>query len=332
MESIQKYLSNLSLGDTTVFENLTMFSVSAPSDGSLEYMTLNEALALGVARVSEKSWGGSVPELRFKNLADLPVLILDGEELVGAKQNRTVNLTVLAPAKKTIIIPVSCVEAGRWHDQTTHFEMADHHHFAVGRAAKVASVSRSLRCSGSRVSDQGRVWDDIAAKAGRMDARSATGAMDEIFSRHRGRVENYVAAFGPGESQTGAIFAIGSEVAGIDLFDRRSTLAAVLPKLIRSYAVDAMEESKGEGELATRDDAESFLGRIAETEIETYEAVGLGSDLRLKGTDLVGGGLSVDGELIHLAAFALNEENQNGTGGPGRMLRMSARRKTFHRA
>jgi hypothetical protein len=41
--------------------------------------------------------------------------LLDGEELIGAKQNRALNLTILAPAKQVIVIPVSCVEAGRWH-------------------------------------------------------------------------------------------------------------------------------------------------------------------------------------------------------------------------
>jgi hypothetical protein len=332
MKTIRKYMSQLELGDTKVFENLKMFSISAPSEGSLEYMTLNEALALGVARVSEKSWGGSVPELRFKNSGDLPVLILDGEELVGAKQNRTVNLTVLAPAKKTITIPVSCVEAGRWQDQSTHFEMADHHHFALGRAAKMASVSHSLRCAGSRVSDQQRVWADISAKAERMDACSATGAMDEIFDRHRGRVEDYVAAFRSVATQTGALFAIGSKIAGLDLFDRKSTLAAMLPKLVRSYAIDAMERSRGEAEPATGDDAKSFLDKVAETEIETYGAVGLGNDLRLRGEGLVGGGLAVDGELIHLAAFALTDQGEDERGGMGRMLRMSARRSSFHRA
>lgn len=332
MKEIQKYLSELGLGEVTVFENLAMFSLSAPSEGTLEYLTLNHAIALGVARVSEKSRGGSVPELRFKNTADLPVLILDGEELVGAKQNRTVNLTVLAPARKTITIPVSCVEAGRWHGLSSHFEMADHHHFARGRAVKVASVSRSLRRQGCRFSDQGRVWADIAAKAGRMEAPSATQAMGEIFHRHRGRVDDYVAAFSPASTQTGALFAIGSEVVGLDLFDRRSTLAAVLPKLVRSYAIDAMETSDIGGDLATREDAASFLEKISQTEIETYDAVGLGNDLRLKAPEVVGGGLVVDGELIHLAAFALTDEVEDERGRFGSMLRMSARRRSFYRA
>ncbi len=55
-----------------------------------------------------------MPELRFVNHCERPVLLLDGEELVGAKQNRILNLTVLVPAHQTIVIPVSCVEAGRW--------------------------------------------------------------------------------------------------------------------------------------------------------------------------------------------------------------------------
>lgn len=332
MKDVQKYLSDLSLGEVTVFENLAMFSISAPVEGTLEYLTLNHAIALGVARVSEKSRGGSIPELRFTNKADVPVLILDGEELVGAKQNRTVNLTVLAPAKKTITIPVSCVEAGRWQAQSRHLAPADHHHFALGRAAKVASVSRSLRRAGRRVSDQQQVWADISAKARRMDAGSATQAMDEIFNRHRGKVEDYVAAFRPDPSQTGALFAIGSEIVGLDLFDRRATLAAVLPKLIRSYAVDAMESSNDGGEGATRADAQSFLDKVAETEIEEFDAVGLGSDLRLRGPSLVGGGLAVDGELIHLAAFRTEDEGEDEHEDLGMMLRMSARRRSFFRA
>ena len=48
------------------------------------------------------------------NRGPKPTLIIDGEELVGAKQNRVVNLTILVAAESELIIPVSCVEAGRW--------------------------------------------------------------------------------------------------------------------------------------------------------------------------------------------------------------------------
>jgi len=295
----------------------------------LDYLTLADAMRLEVAKVSEISDGGSVPELLFENSADIPVLIFDGEELIGAKQNRTINLTILAPAGKTIKIPVSCVEAGRWRRESTHLEMSNRNHFARGRAARAATVSRSMRQDGSRRSDQRRVWADISAKASRMEAPSATQAMAEVFDRHRTSLESYVEAFTHGEEQTGALFAIGSEIVGIDLFDRRSTLAAMLPKLVRSYAIDAMENEGEEGTRAKKRDANAFLAKLAEAEIQDYGAVGLGSDIRLASPGVVGGGLVVDGHLMHLAAFVSNPESGNGRAGSSRMVRMSSRRRTY---
>jgi hypothetical protein len=331
VKSVRKQLSQLNLGNQTVFEHLTMFGVEGLSESDLDYLTLADAMKLEVAQVSEISDGGSVPELLFENSADLPVLILDGEELLGAKQNRTVNLTVLAPAGKTIKIPVSCVEAGRWRRESTHFVMSDRHHFARSRARNTAEVSCSLQREHSRRSDQGRVWADISAKAARMRAPSATQAMAEIFDRHRTTLESYVDAFANGESQTGALFAIGSEIVGLDLFDRRSTLAAVLPKLVRSYAIDAMESERGNHEGATTRDATSFLAKLAEAEIETYEALGLGTDIRFAARGLIGGGLVVDDRLIHLAAFAAESDTATARSNSGNMARMRSRRRSYSR-
>jgi hypothetical protein len=331
MQVAANYVSELELGGQARFRNLTMFSLEGPVDGSLDYQTLAEALELGTARVSEISDGGSVPELLFENSGELPVLILDGEELVGAKQNRTVNLTVLAPPRRTIKIPVSCVEAGRWRHQSAHLVMSDRHHFARGRAVRAESVSRSLRLDGSRRSDQGRVWADISAKAARMRAASPTEAMAEIFDRHRQTVDGFVEVFTAGERQTGALFAIGSEVVGLDLFDRPTTLASVLPKLVRSYAIDAVDSSDGNGEPATPGDAEAFLAALAEAEVDCFEAVGLGQDLRLASPGLVGGGLAVDDHLVHLAAFTIERETV-GAGADSRgMASMRFRRSAFRR-
>ncbi len=331
MTLVKKYLSELRLGEPTVFRDLTMFGLDGHPEGNLDYLTLADAMKLEVARVSEISDGGSVPELLFENSADLPVLILDGEELLGAKQNRTVNLTILAPAGRTIKIPVSCVEAGRWRRESTHFVMSNSHHMARSRASRTEAVSCSLQRDGSRRSDQGRVWADISAKAARMAAPSATQAMAEIFDRHRGSLESYVEAFTNGASQTGALFAIGSEIIGLDLFDRRSTLAAVLPKLVRSYAIDAIESEGRDGMGAGKEDAETFLAMLAEAEIETYRAVGLGADLRLASRGVIGGGLAVDDQLVHLVAFATESESVAAGSESGYMARMRSRRRSYSR-
>ncbi len=331
MESVRSTLLALKLGEATTFRSLTLFPLLSGIDGDLDYLTLSDALKHGVARVIEVSEGGSVPELRFENTADLPVLILDGEELVGAKQNRTVNLTILAPAGKTIVIPVSCVEAGRWRHESAEFAMSNRSHFVRGRAAKTETVSESLRYAGHRRSDQGRVWADISAKASRMDAASPTQAMAEIFDRHRSSVEDYVREFKPADLQTGALFAIGKQIVGFDLFDRTATLIGMLPKIVRSYAIDAIELESRADEPPDLELAEAFMKRVTEAEIETYPAVGLGVDLRLAAPGLVGGGLSLDDRLVHLAAFSMEQaapaENTNSRG----MARMRARRSSYRR-
>ena len=63
--------------------------------------------------ITEVDESGTVPELKVVNKSDTMILILDGEELVGTKQNRIVNTTLLIAGKDTVVIPVSCVEQGR---------------------------------------------------------------------------------------------------------------------------------------------------------------------------------------------------------------------------
>ena len=98
MDAIIAALDQLELGSPITAANLTMYPLLLPEESAPGYLTLDEALAAGLASVTEVSESGSVPELLVKNGAAKPVLILDGEELVGAKQNRIVNLTILVAA------------------------------------------------------------------------------------------------------------------------------------------------------------------------------------------------------------------------------------------
>jgi ARG and Rhodanese-Phosphatase-superfamily-associated Protein domain len=176
---------------------------------SLDYLMLAEGLRRGLVTVREISEGGSVPDLVVENRADVAVLIVDGEELVGAKQNRVANLSVLIPAEQTTTIPVSCVEQGRWADASRGFTVTEHLQYARGRAEKLASVQRSMRSAGTRRSDQAQVWNSVREKAAVMGAESPTEAMSAIFERHSEALDGYVEAFAPQDGQVGAIFVVG---------------------------------------------------------------------------------------------------------------------------
>lgn len=85
-KSVESYLLGMELGAGQSFENMTIFELRTSLDGGPEYITLKEALEKGAFTVTEVSEGGSVPELMVANKGDVAVLILDGEELRGAKQ------------------------------------------------------------------------------------------------------------------------------------------------------------------------------------------------------------------------------------------------------
>ena len=113
IKAVGEYLDTLKVGRKQTYKNLTIFPLLSTYRIAVDYLTLDEALGASLLEVTEVDTEGSVPELRVENKYAGMVLIMDGEELVGAKQNRIVNTTILIPPKSTTVIPVSCVEQGR---------------------------------------------------------------------------------------------------------------------------------------------------------------------------------------------------------------------------
>ncbi|HXG57002.1 MAG TPA: DUF6569 family protein, partial [Vicinamibacterales bacterium] len=334
--SIARALSSVTLGHPVSFDNLTMFPLVGPGpvDQAPWYLTLDEAMALEWTEITEVSAEGRVPELRVVNRGPQPVFMLDGEELLGAKQNRVVNLTILVPAESELTIPVSCVEVGRWRVRSRAFTSAPRTQYAAGRAKRMSQVSRSMQMKRGRMSNQAEVWADISEKSSRLGADSPTGAMEEMFSRHADFTERCVETLRPVDRQCGALFLISGQVAGFDLFDRAVTLRRLLPKLVRSAAVDALDGASrrsdihggrdGDGELvasgsdarsaalqgchrdpAARESALQFLAAVRAFVPHVSPALGLGEDHRLVAPHVAGAALIHDEQAIHVSAFTL---------------------------
>ena len=115
----------LQLGEPVTHRGITILPVFPLENPAAAYTTLEDALPRGF-RIAETSDAGSVPELVVENPLDEHVLLYDGEELIGAKQNRILNLSVLVAAGSRTAIPVSCVEVGRWHRRSATFAAAGH--------------------------------------------------------------------------------------------------------------------------------------------------------------------------------------------------------------
>ena len=112
----------LRVGDPLHYEAVVVFPLFADAQGAaVEYRLADEALAEESLAVEEVNEAGSVPFLLVKNQGAVRVLFLEGEELVGAKQNRILNTSVLVAANSQTKIPVSCVEQGRWQYKSRSF-------------------------------------------------------------------------------------------------------------------------------------------------------------------------------------------------------------------
>jgi hypothetical protein len=302
MDPIIAALDQLEVGTPVVAANLSMYPLLLPVESAPGYLILDEALAAGLVSVTEVSESGSVPELLVTNAAPQPVLILDGEELIGAKQNRIVNLTILVAARQTLHIPVSCVEAGRWARRSREFAPAGRAHYATGRARKLVQVSAALRSTGSRLADQGDVWQDIDAKSRRMKAESRTYAAAEMYERSRSKLDEFIERLEAKPRQAGALFTINGIVAGVDVFDCPATWRRSMRKLVQSYGLDALDNAGGPASDAAPQPS-VFMDAIRKAARERFPAIGVGEDVRIDGEAIVGGGLVVDGKTVHLVAF-----------------------------
>jgi len=310
-------LSSIAIGPTVTFESLHMVPLLRVDNGGsaldpdpvrCDYAVLDDAIASRDVEITEVSEQGSVPELRVVNRGSRPTLIVDGEELVGARQNRIVNLTILVAARSELTIPVSCVEAGRWRARSRVFAAAPRAQYASGRARRMAQVTDSLSVSGLYRSDQADVWSGIAQKAAHLGSVSATGAMESIFVDHAAVLDAYVRALTPMNGQVGALFAIGQRIVGFDLFDSDVTLRKLLPKLVRSTAVDAIDDREGHrpaDAVRFRTTCERFLASVRDAPVQSTAALGLGEDVRLTAPGLTGAALIVDQQVVHLTAFAV---------------------------
>jgi hypothetical protein len=87
----------------------------------------------------------------------------------------------------------------------------------------------------------------------------------------------------------------------MDLFDKPETLRVELPKLVRGYAIDALEDKPEE--QVNRADVELWIQKAQAAEYKRFDSPGLGDDVRVSSADMVGSGLIVDECPVHIELY-----------------------------
>src|SRR5262245_18839408 len=272
-------LPKLRVGEPVRHEALSVFPLYTDTCGQVAYRLSDEALSDQSVLVEEISQGGSVPDLLVENKGDLRVLFLEGEELVGAKQNRILNTSVLVPGHSKLTIPVSCVEQGRWRYKSRYFGASGSHSPSKLRRALKASVSRSVKENRGHTSDQGEVWKEVGALHAAHQVVSGTGAMSDAFETYKDRIAATRNQLKYVEGASGLAVAIGEQVISIELFDKPSTCRKVWDRLLSGVVFDALEAGAA-NHLASVTVVEQLLGTTGDLPWETTASVGEGQEFR----------------------------------------------------
>ncbi|HEV8352923.1 MAG TPA: DUF6569 family protein [bacterium] len=294
-------------GEPISYEGLTLVPVFSTARAPFDYTLLAHAVETGTA-VIEEAGNGSVPTLRIVNRGDRPVLLIDGEHLVGVKQNRILNTTILVPAKSSLDIPVSCVEQGRWSAPRGTAKPTSGHLFVAARAAKAEAVTTSVRASGAYRADQGQIWAAVAGGLSALNVASPTSALHDVYEQRSHALGEYLHHLHTKTGQTGVVAAVGGRIMAADLFDRLETLKGLWDRLVSSYAIDAM--TRREQGTVSADDAAAFFARINGATITEHAAVGMGTDVRATGDGLVGSALAAENAFIHVALFQTSRDER----------------------
>jgi hypothetical protein len=331
--SVKSYVSSLSTGDAVTFANMTLLPLFAPvqqpADGEkhkakidagieiaagpveVEYVTLEQGIESGQVHVEEMPGSGSVQEVVVVNDSPLPVVIIDGEEIIGAKQNRLVNTTLVAAANSRITIPVSCVEHQRWSSISHEF---GHRGRIVPhriRAKKMRSVDATLRRGEGHRGDQGEVWSDVHDVHMAFHVESPTNSLSDALDAREHDISEYLDSFPMHESQVGAVVAVNGRAMGFDVVGVQELYARLHRKIVHSYAAQAAMSQHAdharESEEAAADAARKLVSRAGSSQWKRTMSPGDSVELRASNKDITGTAVFHGSRLLHLVVSAVVE-------------------------
>ncbi|ROL57779.1 hypothetical protein D9V84_03415 [Bacteroidetes/Chlorobi group bacterium Naka2016] len=328
--AVASLISNIEFGNPISFESMTVIPLFVNSNGSsLNFLSLNESIESKSLEITETSASGTVPFLLVKNFGENPVVILEGEELIGLKQNRILNTTVVIKEKSETKIPVSCCEAGRWayrrpYTPSERFTISDTSENepvlpeinsesiapALLRASKIEQVTKNLKSSESYHSNQREVWNLIDNYHNRLKSHSQTGALQDAFKKKSNDIYSYEKSFPMIEKQKGVLVLFNGEPVGMDLFYSEKFYSKVHQKLIRGYSLDAILVEKEAKEFDPIAVAKDFLDSILNSNETKRQSATYGWDIRYESDKIAGFSILYDNVVVHSAFFSLTQRGR----------------------
>ena len=240
-----------------------------------------------------------VNRLVLINNSKRPLLLLAGEIVTGGKQDRVIGKDRIVPAESDPVdLSVFCVEPGRWVATSEHFGTSGATYgggSGAGRAPAPSTLMAqpSVRAKAMGDKDQNQVWAEVrkqqqsmavevaAAPAASGEIQSTSSyarvmenkdvkeKVDEIAAPIERNYESLIKQLRDRRA-VGVVVAVNGRIIWADVFASTELLEKYWPKLVRSYASEAVV-TRAKGGEASMAQAEAFLENM-EGRRETIES------------------------------------------------------------
>jgi len=291
--------SEIELLDAQVHKNMAIIPVRTPKNYKFDIMTLKKGFQLGLAEVREME-KSTVNTLIVDNKSSVPLILVDGEEIVGGDQNRIVNATILIAPQHEMKIPVNCTEHGRWGYK---HEFRQSEHIADLRTRRLKAHAKY-----NRENVQQTVWNSIDNLEADYGFSSKTQAMSESYENVKTDLNEFIKAFDIADGQNGVVVIIGGEIKGFEIFFNSEIYREYHEKILKSYLIN----TKINDSVFTinSDAAFELITSVVDSEFSEKPNIGLEKPYEFKGDDGISEIYTYQDEMIHFSYFA-NDESDN---------------------
>lgn len=230
----------------------------------IDVLTLKKGLKLGLVEVKECDTS-EVNTLIVKNRAVTPLILVDGEEVVGGDQNRIINSTVLVDAQSEMEVSVSCSEKNRW-SYKNKFKSSEYIANSQTRLAKEIASRDSAYF-------QDTVWSSIDMLEDRTSFSSPTKAMKESYENLKIDHSEVIKTFNIIDGQNGVLVIINGEIKGFEIFLNSNIYKTFHEKIIKSYIIDC--EIKKEEYNINVAAAQDVINKAYDSSFDKKQNIGL---------------------------------------------------------
>lgn len=296
---VYSWVGSSKVGPGISHNNLVIYPIIAPRQSLPKAMTLDQALLASNIKVTELDEHGSVNTLRVSNSGGVPVFIMAGEILDGAKQDRVLQQDLWLPARSgSISVSAFCVEQGRWSYDSGSKDFQT--------TSTIANVY--VRAQASSNKNQGQVWQAVQETQSKAGFEAPTSSLNDAYKDRKvqANVDGYLEAFKslPREhdEMLGVVVQVGDKIVAVDSFGSRDLLVELWPKMLKSYALEAVACEQKTAEADQRQ-AQQFLRSALKTKLAKNPNPGAGSLFELKSETVSGSTLMLREGVVHLDLF-----------------------------